>query len=86
MHENHVNEKETAVANTERIAKNYAYERPAIQTALFILWRGGKKKKKKRAPVFFDGIKKVLIQNWSRPRKGEGEDFGVGGPFLKKKK
>ncbi|STQ83032.1 Uncharacterised protein [Enterococcus faecalis] len=31
MHENHVNEKETAVENTERIAKNYAYERPAIQ-------------------------------------------------------
>ena len=44
MHENHVNEKETAVENTERIAKNYAYERPAIQTALFILWRGGGKK------------------------------------------
>ena len=54
MHENHVNEKETAVENTERIAKNYAYERPAIQTALFILWRVHNKQYQTGARIFYD--------------------------------
>ncbi|STP30947.1 Uncharacterised protein [Enterococcus faecalis] len=58
MHENHVNEKETAVENTERIAKNYAYERPAIQTALFILWRVHNKQYQTGARIFLRRIRK----------------------------
>lgn len=37
MHENHVNEKETAVENTERIAKNYAYERSDSNGAIYLM-------------------------------------------------
>lgn len=40
MHENHVNEKETAVENTERIAKNYAYERPSDSNGAIYLMAG----------------------------------------------
>ena len=66
MHENHVNEKETAVENTERIAKNYAYERPAIQTGARIFYDELEKATKtsktayKEALAFLEGAGMVV--------------------------
>lgn len=59
MHENQSIESKNPSQDTVRIAKNYAYERPAIQTALFILWRVHNKQYQTGARIFYDELEKA---------------------------
>ncbi|WPH48345.1 hypothetical protein SHT67_14295 (plasmid) [Enterococcus faecalis] len=50
------NQQEKPTTNNDKIATTYDYQRPAIQTALFVLWRIHNKEYQAGARLFYDEI------------------------------
>lgn len=58
--ENYVNQGTSASNSQLKIAETFEYQRPAVQTALFILWRVHNKKYQAGAQLFYEEINRNL--------------------------